>query len=590
MYNVALCRKSCQALAGASLCGDLRGFLLSSRIFSTWIKRTHLLNPKPWLRAKFSSPCVNDNIQPLFRSIRIVVNPTALNTKKLFTSRGHGPHQTGWLYRAVLGVVTVVLCGVTWGISRFQTQCEVEPRETKNVLNLEIEKGNKLSARKEKNFVVAIEKAQDLAKRIKDETGTPGLTIAVSVNGQLVWSEGLGYADVENRLPCSPDTVLRIASISKSITMAAVARMWESGDLDIDKPIQHYVPSFPEKYWNGEKVTITTRQLVSHLGGIRHYDKSYIQKQEENKREKEENNKTNEQLVKGDNQSGKTFVQSVSGENQKKKDEMEQKEYYINRTYKSVTEGLKLFQDDPLVHKPESGFLYTTHGWTLVSAVLEGAAKMPFEKLIVSLFQDLGLENTYLDKHAPLIYHRGRHYVKNKKGRLINAPYVDNSYKWAGGGFLSNVKDLIKFGNAMLYSFQFQDSDSGSSLHSKESHCAIRPSPPGFIMPETMRALWSPVKGTQMSWDSDGLYGMGWGVVLEKYEYGHCKEVRYYVSHTGGAIGASSVLLILPFKSEDHLSSEGIPKGVVVAMLANMMSVGLNRTALQIAKIFEEEL
>ncbi|KAL3884356.1 hypothetical protein ACJMK2_024502 [Sinanodonta woodiana] len=584
MYNVLLFRKTCTALAATSLSGDLRNFLLSSRIFSTWIIRTHPLKSHPRLRAKSAGPCVNDNTRPLFR---FIINPTAQIAKTFSTSRGQGPYNTGWRHTAVLGMVTVVLCGVTWGISRSRTQCEAEPRETKNVLTREKEQGKKISATKEKNFVAAIEKARDLAIRIKDETGTPGLTIAVSVNGQLVWSDGLGYADVENRLPCSPDTVLRIASISKSITMAAVARMWESGDLDIDKPIQHYIPSFPEKYWNGEKVTITTRQLVSHLGGIRHYDKSYIKNQQEKKRE-QENNKTKEQLVKGDNPSDKILVQSVSGENQEKKAEMEQAEYYINRKYKSVTEGLKLFQDDPLVHKPESAFLYTTHGWTLVSAVLEGAAKMPFEKLIVGLFQDLGLENTYLEKNSPLIYQRGRHYVKNKKGRIVNAPYVDNSYKWAGGGFLSNVKDLVKFGNAMLYSFQFQGSSSGTGLQS--CHGSIKPSPPGFLKPETMKLLWSPVKGTQMSWDSDGLYGMGWGVVLEKYEHGHCKDVRYYVSHTGGAIGGSSVLLILPLKSEDQLSTEGIPKGIVVAILANMMSVGLNRTALQIAKIFEEEL
>lgn len=65
---------------------------------------------------------------------------------------------------------------------------------------------------------------------------------------------GLGYADVENRTKMSPDTVLRIASISKSITMAAVAKQWELGILDLDKPVQYYVPSFPEKQINGVKV------------------------------------------------------------------------------------------------------------------------------------------------------------------------------------------------------------------------------------------------------------------------------------------------------------------------------------------------
>ena len=67
----------------------------------------------------------------------------------------------------------------------------------------------------------------------------------------------MGYADVENRVPCTPDSVMRIASISKPITMTAVARLWENGKLDLDAPIQKYVPDFPEKTVDGEKVNIT---------------------------------------------------------------------------------------------------------------------------------------------------------------------------------------------------------------------------------------------------------------------------------------------------------------------------------------------
>lgn len=54
--------------------------------------------------------------------------------------------------------------------------------------------------------------------------------------------KGLGYADVENRVPCKPETVMRIASISKSLTMVAIAKLWEAGKLNFDIPVQHYVP------------------------------------------------------------------------------------------------------------------------------------------------------------------------------------------------------------------------------------------------------------------------------------------------------------------------------------------------------------
>ena len=51
-----------------------------------------------------------------------------------------------------------------------------------------------------------------------------------------------------------------------------------------------------------------------------------------------------------------------------------------------------------------------------------------------------------------------RHYVRTKKGALENTPYVDLSYKWTGGGYLSNAEDLVKFGNAVLTCLQLGES------------------------------------------------------------------------------------------------------------------------------------
>ena len=62
-----------------------------------------------------------------------------------------------------------------------------------------------------------------------------------------------------------------------------------------------------------------------------------------------------------------------------------------------------------------------------------------------------------MDENDTIVYNRSKYYLRDKNHKLINAPNVDNSYKWAGGGFLSNVTDLAKFGNAMLYSYQIDD-------------------------------------------------------------------------------------------------------------------------------------
>ena len=262
--------------------------------------------------------------------------------------------------------------------------------------------------------------------------------------------------------------------------------------------------------------------------------------------------------------------------------------------------------------------------------------------------------------------------MKNKRGRLENAPYVDLSYKWAGGGMISNVLDLVRFGNIMLYSYQMPSaccfygnkqklpSDAENinqnksiqdtrisvfnktkgieninsevmnikqsrkieenknfildeKLHKRDQDQVRTPTKSkkqigdqgqrllaGYLKPETMKMIWEPVRKTNIDRGTGGFYGMGWRVFETKQEYGFCKQQKYYVSHTGGAIGASSVLLILPSEKElsskrgSSMESSGKyplqripPQGVVVAILVNMMSVGLNQTALEIAKTFE---
>ncbi len=119
----------------------------------------------------------------------------------------------------------------------------------------------------------AISESRKFIKRMMLEQGIPGVQVAVSKNGRLLWTEGLGLADVENGVACSAESVMRIASISKPLTAVGLFQLWEEGLIDLDAPVQTYVPSFPEKSCDGERVTITTRQLLCHMSGIRHYFK-----------------------------------------------------------------------------------------------------------------------------------------------------------------------------------------------------------------------------------------------------------------------------------------------------------------------------
>ncbi|KAL4658717.1 serine beta-lactamase-like protein LACTB, mitochondrial isoform X1 [Arapaima gigas] len=430
-------------------------------------------------------------------------------------------------------------------------------------------------------FHAAIAQSRELLRRIKDEAGAPGIVVAVSVDGHPVWSEGLGYGDLENRVPCRPETMMRIASISKPLTTAAVAQLWEQGRLDLDAPVQKYVPEFPTKQFDGEDVTITTRMLLSHLSGIRHYEKN-VQKvrQEKLKKgfklsngQKDDVNENNKEKQK----KSPTNKEDKTKEKEQKKKEFDQEEYYQKEHFENVVRALDMFKDDPLIFKPGTTFLYSTHAFTLLSAVVERASGQRFLDYMMQMFRKLGMLNTVPEKNDPIIYHRSRFYHFNKRGRVINCPYVDNSYKWAGGGFLSTVGDLVQFGNVLLYSYQMAQKKNKKNLL------------PGFLKPQTVTMLWTPVQNTEVNCNKDGQYGMGWLVVEKQPKCGQCMNRRHYVSHTGSAVGASSVLLVLPSEplgTPDEMPTP--PQGVVVAIITNLQSVELHDTALKIAWEFDK--
>lgn len=180
-----------------------------------------------------------------------------------------------------------------------------------------------------------------------------------------------------------------------------------------------------------------------------------------------------------------------------------------------------------------------------------------------------------------LLVFPSRYYIQNKKGRLINAPYVDNSYKWAGGGFVSTVGDLLKFGNAMLYGYQL------GQLNNLAPGLL-----PGYLKPSTVAMMWTAVPNTEVSWRSEAYYGLGWYIAEKQQECGFCRQQRHFTAHSGGAIGASSVLLILPEDEESKaIKDEPLmpPQGVVVSIICNMQSVSLRSTALNIAMEFEKD-
>jgi serine beta-lactamase-like protein LACTB, mitochondrial len=236
---------------------------------------------------------------------------------------------------------------------------------------------------------------EDAVSKFMAETHAPGISAAVVENGELVWSEGFGLADLENSVPATSRTLYRLGSVSKPITATAAMRLWESGKIDLDAPVQKYCPAFPQKEW-----PITTRELLGHLGGIRHY----------------------------------------------KSESQDDPEIGNTKHFEVMADGIRFFANDPLVAKPGTAFHYSTMGYTLVGCAMEGASGEKFVDYIrENVFLPAGMVETQADDLIAIIPHRTRYYSKDKSGAVVNADLLDSSYKIPGGGLLSSADDMARF-------------------------------------------------------------------------------------------------------------------------------------------------
>jgi len=231
-------------------------------------------------------------------------------------------------------------------------------------------------------------------------TRVPGLSVAVVENGEYEWGSGFGSADLENNALASEHTLYRLASISKPLTATAAMQLYERGRLDLDTPVQKYCPAFPVKPW-----PITTRQVMGHLAGIRHY--------------------------KGgpdDQEIGNT-------------------KHFEN----PIQAGLDFFKNEPLLAEPGTQFHYSTQGYTLVGCVIEGASGSRYVDVVrQNVFVRAGMKETQVDDRFAIIRNRTRFYQKTESGVVQNADFLDSSYKIPGGGWLSSAEDMAHFEVAIL--------------------------------------------------------------------------------------------------------------------------------------------
>jgi serine beta-lactamase-like protein LACTB len=161
-----------------------------------------------------------------------------------------------WLALIVvaIGGLLAAIAGLHAYMTATATPLHPEPNRVSSVAN----------AAPAKEWAEAAERGRGISRAGLSEQNLPGVSVAVGVGGDIVWAEGFGWADLEDRVPVSPETRFRIGTASTAVTAAAAGLLLEKGRLKLDDEIQTYVPEFPRKEW-----PVTLRQLMGHLAGVR---------------------------------------------------------------------------------------------------------------------------------------------------------------------------------------------------------------------------------------------------------------------------------------------------------------------------------
>ncbi|MCH8293434.1 beta-lactamase family protein [Candidatus Poribacteria bacterium] len=312
-----------------------------------------------------------------------------------------------------------------------------------------------LLAEQEK-YVEEIRVFEDFVKKQMRIDRIPGLSVGF-IKDDFMWVKGFGYADLEHKIPATARTAYRLASNTKSMTAVAILQLMEKGKIDLDAEVQAYVPYFPRKRW-----PVTVRQLLGHLGGISHY-----------------------------------------------------RDYEVEghiKEHKDTRDALAIFADFDLVAEPGTKFNYSSYGYNLLGAVIEGAAKQSYGSYLrENLWTPLGMNDTHMDDPNEMIPNRVQGY-RIVDGELKNSEFVDISSRFAAGGTISTVVDLLKYAKGLdttkVLSFESIDL-MHTSMATQDGHSTN--------------------------------YGMGWGITPV--------NGRFRVMHSGGQAETRTYLVRVPTAS-----------------------------------------
>jgi CubicO group peptidase (beta-lactamase class C family) len=387
----------------------------------------------------------------------------------------------------------------------------------------------------------AVDRARHITRAGLAGQNLPGVSVAVGVGGDMVWAEGFGWADIKTRVPVTPDTRFRIGTASTTLTSAAVGVLLEKARLNLDEEIQTYVPQFPKKPW-----PVTLRQLMGQVAGV-----------------------------------------GTDGGDEGP---------LLRQRCQRPVDALRHFADRELLFEPGTQYRDSKYGWILVSAAVEAAADQPFltfmreqifkpldmndtgaessteenpdhvgepeeDAPFLTLFHDVILEplgigvrkptSATADRatfYSPLTAGRATFYFPKFRTEPRYGPHVMRPHNlscYAGSmAFFSTPSDLVHFGLAI---------DRGK-----------------LLQPATAQLLQT---SQQLTSGKRTGYGLGWN--LETVTLGG--EAAQAADHDGETLGGR-VMSLMTFRE----------RGIVVAVMSNILHADTSALARQIAEAFAE--
>jgi CubicO group peptidase (beta-lactamase class C family) len=280
-------------------------------------------------------------------------------------------------------------------------------------------------------------------------TKCPGLSLAVSVHNQIVFSKALGKADIEQSVPLATASAQRLASLSKPITGTIVMDLVEQGKLLLDASIRQYLTELPTFYQN-----VTVKELLDHQSGVRGY---------------------------GD----------------------EEAVLFNTVHYATSRDALKAMMTYPLAFTPGTKVEYSSLAFAVLGAAAEAVTGHSFQQLSADFFSRHDIGGFALDDPYAIVPGRvrgylvnrtlnlqfndgrqvGRDYLKGTDGEITNAHFYDISNRYPAGGFVAPAEDLLRFVIAV-----------GSGK---------------VLKPETVNQMWT---AQPTSEGANTVFGLGWGV------------------------------------------------------------------------------